>query len=579
TYIIFESVAPVCGSQERTQHSVAKRENAEVSCRVDANPPVVTFRWTFNNTAEAINVPEGRFVVVGTESRVNYTPMNELDYGTLLCWANNSVGIQAQPCVFHILPAGKPDPPHNCRVVEVTMSSLQLTCLPGGNGGLNQSFLLQMYPLGSRQPAVEMTRPNPTFSVTRLRPATTYLVRVAGVNHRGASRPSQLQVVTSTVLSQPQETSAEPTRERGGGATLPIRMGVMAAVIGGALVLVVTVTVLTLFIIRRRCHHRHPCSPPPPHLSPKSLSALSKEEETSATPLPSSCSPHHDPDLLSHTPASSTCTLHMSQSFFTPPTTTVSLLFIHFFVQYRSLERAIDSEYTQVLCPTTKDTHEQQPTHVQDNMGRSHHNSLTTPLTYTHPHLARDHSVPYLPESEQSKVTVKAIADCGSAERCPGHLYPCFHPPLPIPSYGSSSPRPSLQLSSHHPSDPSLHSSDPSLHAPDLSLHTSPPYHLPADPTLSLPRSLHPATISTLHSSLHSVVPPSFIRKLPRYSSPQCQCPESNKPSPSSYSSLTRQSKVLKKGTGSGRASCSGRPEKQEQPVNILNTIKMESSV
>lgn len=65
-----------------------------------------------------------------------------------------------------------------------------------------------MYPLGSRQPVVEMTRPNPIFSVTRLRPATTYLVRVAGVNHRGASRPSQLQVVTSTVLTQPQETSA-----------------------------------------------------------------------------------------------------------------------------------------------------------------------------------------------------------------------------------------------------------------------------------------------------------------------------------------------------------------------------------
>lgn len=83
--------------------------------------------------------------------------------------------------------------------------------------------------------------------------------------------------------------------------TLPIGMGVMAAVIGGALVLVVTVTILTLFIIRRRCH-RHPSSPPPPHLSPKSLSALSKEEETSATPLPSSCSPNHDPDLLSHTP-------------------------------------------------------------------------------------------------------------------------------------------------------------------------------------------------------------------------------------------------------------------------------------
>ena len=29
------------------------------------------------------------------------------DYGTILCWAENSLGIQAEPCVFHLIPAGK----------------------------------------------------------------------------------------------------------------------------------------------------------------------------------------------------------------------------------------------------------------------------------------------------------------------------------------------------------------------------------------------------------------------------------------------------------------------------------------
>ncbi|XP_063864675.1 LOW QUALITY PROTEIN: hemicentin-2-like [Scylla paramamosain] len=143
--------APVCGRQERTQHSVAKLENAEVSCRVDANPPKVTFRWTFNNT-RGDRRADGRFVVVGTESRVNYTPMNELDYGTLLCWANNSIGVQTHPCVFHIVAAGKPNPPHNCRVFDVTISSLQVTCLPGDDGGLSQEFLLQVYQVGIDDP-------------------------------------------------------------------------------------------------------------------------------------------------------------------------------------------------------------------------------------------------------------------------------------------------------------------------------------------------------------------------------------------------------------------------------------------
>ncbi|CAL4103458.1 unnamed protein product, partial [Meganyctiphanes norvegica] len=49
--------APVCATEQRIQHSVAKLENAEISCKVHANPKNVTFRWTFNNTAEAIDVP------------------------------------------------------------------------------------------------------------------------------------------------------------------------------------------------------------------------------------------------------------------------------------------------------------------------------------------------------------------------------------------------------------------------------------------------------------------------------------------------------------------------------------------
>ena len=43
-----------------------------------------------------------------------------------------------------ILLLGKLDHPHNCRVFEVTISSLQVSCLPGGDGGMEQTFLLQV---------------------------------------------------------------------------------------------------------------------------------------------------------------------------------------------------------------------------------------------------------------------------------------------------------------------------------------------------------------------------------------------------------------------------------------------------
>ena len=29
------------------------------------------------------------------------------DYGTILCWAENEMGVQSNPCVFHLIPAGK----------------------------------------------------------------------------------------------------------------------------------------------------------------------------------------------------------------------------------------------------------------------------------------------------------------------------------------------------------------------------------------------------------------------------------------------------------------------------------------
>lgn len=44
--------------------------------------------------------------VVETISELVYTPKNERDYGTLACWGKNSIGKQAEPCVFQVVPAG-----------------------------------------------------------------------------------------------------------------------------------------------------------------------------------------------------------------------------------------------------------------------------------------------------------------------------------------------------------------------------------------------------------------------------------------------------------------------------------------
>ena len=97
----------MCSPGQVITYAVGRYEDAEVTCQVDANPRQQSFQWTFNNTADTIDVPQGRFTSSITHSIITYSPMTSLDYGTLLCWATNEIGTQREPCVFHIVPAGE----------------------------------------------------------------------------------------------------------------------------------------------------------------------------------------------------------------------------------------------------------------------------------------------------------------------------------------------------------------------------------------------------------------------------------------------------------------------------------------
>lgn len=49
----------------------------------------------------------GRSHAVETVSELLYVPKNERDFGTLACWAKNSIGKQTEPCLFQVVPAGE----------------------------------------------------------------------------------------------------------------------------------------------------------------------------------------------------------------------------------------------------------------------------------------------------------------------------------------------------------------------------------------------------------------------------------------------------------------------------------------
>ncbi|KAG7163317.1 Nephrin-like 3, partial [Homarus americanus] len=188
--------APVCSPEQVTTYAVGRYEDAEVTCSVEANPLQESFQWTFNNTADTIDVPQGRFSSSSSHSVITYTPMTALDYGTLLCWAANEIGTQKTPCVFHIVPAGKPEAPSNCTVWGRTRTSVRVKCVAGGSGGLPQHFLLQATLKGTvRQQVLNFTASsNPDFYVEGLQVEGKYQLVIRAVNDKGSSGATHLTV-------------------------------------------------------------------------------------------------------------------------------------------------------------------------------------------------------------------------------------------------------------------------------------------------------------------------------------------------------------------------------------------------
>lgn len=96
--------SPVCKKNIKTEYAVARKEKAFVRCDVDADPPQVSFQWSFNKLTKKKNVIS--FTNNKTTSVATYAPKSDKDYGVLVCSARNSIGNRTAHCTFHINFAG-----------------------------------------------------------------------------------------------------------------------------------------------------------------------------------------------------------------------------------------------------------------------------------------------------------------------------------------------------------------------------------------------------------------------------------------------------------------------------------------
>ncbi|XP_068230534.1 nephrin-like [Palaemon carinicauda] len=242
---------PMC-TQGRVTITAVEGEVVSLHCEVDAYPSNVTFHWLFNNTVDSTRFRSNEYTVSGLESTLRYVAYSARDYGTVFCWASNMVGRQEDPCAFTLQPAGAPDSVHDCVIANQSAGSLLITCKPGADGGLTQTFRAAVYSTGVSQPVRVLEGMSPVFTVEGLAPGKDYIVTLTAINRRGSSPPVSLEAFTLKVaenrmISGVSSTQAEP-KDSPTGAVSPL-LGVFLGIVGAFLLLATAV----VFLTRKHC--------------------------------------------------------------------------------------------------------------------------------------------------------------------------------------------------------------------------------------------------------------------------------------------------------------------------------------
>ena len=181
---------PVCKEGQQSVYYVALNKRVDIMCEVMAHPHNdLTYHWMLNTTYETIDIQQSD--IIG--SHVSYVPRTSHDYGSLLCWADNHVGRQAEPCVFQLLPVTIPGNVGNCRVQNVGIRELEVSCQAGSDGGEDQIFLLSVT---SDDYSSNYTSDIPVFRVTGLLPGAVYNISIYSYNSVGHSDKVYIQART-----------------------------------------------------------------------------------------------------------------------------------------------------------------------------------------------------------------------------------------------------------------------------------------------------------------------------------------------------------------------------------------------
>ena len=121
---------PTCVTDNELFLETQPFEELTIGCTVHAEPSDVHFYWEFNSSlagdsANLRNEPLMAIANSGLRSELKFTPRSAEDYGTLYCYAQNRIGQQKKPCVYHIGKSGE----YLVAVLDVRTQTRAISCL------------------------------------------------------------------------------------------------------------------------------------------------------------------------------------------------------------------------------------------------------------------------------------------------------------------------------------------------------------------------------------------------------------------------------------------------------------------
>ena len=219
---------------------IAIGERIAVPCEVIASPAASKFTWSFrsfhsSNSYTLPDVSANASTITGKNSHhqvtrdgnrswLFYHPKSRQDFGSLSCSSVNEIGAQRKACIFNVYSASPPDPVRDCIVTSDSYDAAVISCLPGFDGGLKQSFVMEAYSLPDRQIVANMSQGEETvkFMIKSLTPRARYMFMIYSFNSKGKSGKTTMTYdhpadvhVSNDPASQHSSSAAAPSRSNG----------------------------------------------------------------------------------------------------------------------------------------------------------------------------------------------------------------------------------------------------------------------------------------------------------------------------------------------------------------------------